>query len=105
MQNHQASEIGSGGVVGGFHDWLLLLESVTVSILRGVYYLFLSESTMWGNRPSDEVGKSYTHTRRRALAQWLARQDQQDSRRGVAKYAQILVLLSLPAISPANCPA
>ncbi len=55
------SEIGSGCVVDGFHDRHLLLESVTVPISRGVYYLFLSESTMSGNFPSDEVGKSYTH--------------------------------------------
>src|SRR5438128_10658070 len=61
MQNHQSSEIGSGGVVYCFHDRFLLLESVIVSILKGVYCLFFSRSTMSGNFPSDEVGKSYTH--------------------------------------------
>src|SRR5258708_15698008 len=61
MQNHQSSEIGSGGVVYCFHDRLLLLESVLVSILKGVYCLFFSRSTMSGNSPSDEVGKPYTH--------------------------------------------
>src|SRR2546428_12517880 len=60
MQNHQSSEIGSGGVVYCFHDRFLLLESVIVSILKGVYCLFFSRSTMSGNFPSDEVGKSYT---------------------------------------------
>src|SRR2546425_9345740 len=61
MQNHQSSEIGSGGVVYCFHDRFLLLESVIVSILKGVYCLFFSRSTMSGNFPSDEVGKSYTY--------------------------------------------
>src|SRR5258708_2236164 len=61
MQNHQAPEMGSGRVVDCFHDRLLLLESISVVILREVYCLFFSASTMSRNHPSDEVGKSYTH--------------------------------------------
>src|SRR5258706_8179987 len=61
MQNQQASKIGSGGVVDCFHGRFLLLKSVTVSILKGVYCLFFWASTMLGSFPSDEVGKSYTH--------------------------------------------
>src|SRR5712671_4737937 len=60
MQNQQPSKIGSGGVVYCFHGRLLLLKSVTVSILKGVYCLFFSASTMLGSLPSDEVGKPYT---------------------------------------------
>jgi len=37
------------------------LESIIVVILREVYCLFFSASTMSRNHPSDEVGKSYTH--------------------------------------------
>jgi hypothetical protein len=61
MQNHSSSEIGSGGVGDGFHDRLLLVESITVLILGEVYCLFFSEATMLGSFPSDEVGKPYTH--------------------------------------------
>src|SRR5260221_633262 len=74
MQNHQSSQIGSGGVVYCFHDRFLLLESVIVSILKGVYCLFFSRSTMSGNFPSDEVGKSYRMRNELYLISLLARE-------------------------------
>ena len=66
MQNQQASEIGSGGVVYCFHDSLLLLECVYVSISMRSVLSFLVEVYDVG-KPHPLRGREAIHASRGRL--------------------------------------